>query len=496
MFCLAGAHPQTAVEELHVEVALFELLLVFLATAAVPRKVGGAEVLVEVAVLALLQESAEGAARIVDAARNALLGRLRLQQLRGRTPGEFGATASQLSGRRVHQDRIRVARIERIRLPEQRPTRVDLAARVDRANGLTGNAVTAARSLTSAEAATRLAAEVEERRVVIDRAVLEVAAGIDCARVGDVATGLEDPVRAQTREEAHQAIELLATRRQARIPVDQDRPVEAGARIENRLEAERREARHFGLFGLHRVRPVESLIADEGCAIHAGAMTARLVAGQVHDAIAECIRGRKYSAGARPHAVVANFESHVGGENVERTPAVGCEVVLRLDVQDVVPLREVDVVGPGEVLGHGADRLFEVAVDLQTAVLEVEGFRARRQCGKGRQHRDRERAGEERELEARTHASRRHRGHGPPPGGPRVDLIAMRRSDPRGPTADHSDSPRRPIRDSIREAAWLSPERTHPRGGRGGSRTHLRARTRADLFPLRRRVLIPRAEAT
>ncbi|MBS1107603.1 MAG: hypothetical protein H6Q91_3105 [Deltaproteobacteria bacterium] len=193
--------------------------------------------------------------------------------------------------------------------------------------------------------------------------------------------------------------------------------------------------REYLTFALRRVRPEESLIADERSATHAGAVTVRLVTGQVRYAITERIGGREHSARARPHAVVADFESHVGGEDVERSPAVGCEVVLRLDVQDVVPLREVHVVGPGEVFAHRANRFFEVAVDLETAILEVEGFRARRQRSQRCDDHDREGASKQRELEMRTHASRRHRGHGPSWRPTRRPTATARRPQARQPIA-------------------------------------------------------------
>src|SRR4030095_1462801 len=66
-------------------------------------------------------------------------------------------------------------------------------------------------------------------------------------------------------------------------------------------------------------------------------------------------------------------------QNVERADAVRCEVVLDLGGEDVVPLGEIEVVGPVEVLAERADLLFEVAVDLESPVLELEGAGVRRQ---------------------------------------------------------------------------------------------------------------------
>jgi hypothetical protein len=71
--------------------------------------------------------------------------------------------------------------------------------------------------------------------------------------------------------------------------------------------------------------------------------------GQPLGAITEDVGRAERSTGPRPRAVVAGFDPRVALEEIEPTPAVGQEVVLELDVQDPVPLGEVEVVARVEV---------------------------------------------------------------------------------------------------------------------------------------------------
>jgi hypothetical protein len=67
-------------------------------------------------------------------------------------------------------------------------------------------------------------------------------------------------------------------------------------------------------------------------------------AGQILGAIAIGIGGRERPAGTRPHAVVASLDAGVALDQIENAPPLRQEVVLDLDVEDVVPLGEIEVV--------------------------------------------------------------------------------------------------------------------------------------------------------
>jgi hypothetical protein len=68
-------------------------------------------------------------------------------------------------------------------------------------------------------------------------------------------------------------------------------------------------------------------------------------------------------------AVVAAFEANEGRHQIDGPPAVGEDVELELDVEDVVPLREVElVVVDAVLLAHPPDLHFDEAVRLDPPV--------------------------------------------------------------------------------------------------------------------------------
>jgi hypothetical protein len=352
----AGAQPQPAVEELHVDVGFLELLLPALAVAAVPGQLALLEVLARVVEPALVARPAlEARARVEDALRaEAPAAAHALRHLGGHAGRQLGAAAES-------RDRADVVGEERVRLAAQRADVVGFAARVDRADDLEADAVLAARHVADAELAVELLREIEVRRVV--------------------AAALEGRVGAAHHEQAAEARDL----------VDQGGPAAVAIRLEGDHGARQRLAvlgdaavqprqrPHAGV-AVGVVAAVEGAAvdaADEGGAGDAAAPAAGAVVRQVLDLVPPGVGGREHAARPVPHAVVAGLEPDEGREHVEGAPAVGREVVLRLDVEHVVPLREVEVLGDVEVVRDQADLLLEEAVDLQAAVEVLEGARRR-----------------------------------------------------------------------------------------------------------------------
>jgi hypothetical protein len=98
--------------------------------------------------------------------------------------------------------------------------------------------------------------------------------------------------------------------------------------------------------------------------------------GQLLGAIAEGVRRGEDAAGSGPHTVVTDVDAHEGLEKVERSEAIGSEVGLGFDIEDVVPLGQVEPVAQAVVPRDRADLGFVEAVDLEPPVEELDGRRA------------------------------------------------------------------------------------------------------------------------
>ena len=90
-------------------------------------------------------------------------------------------------------------------------------------------------------------------------------------------------------------------------------------------------------------------------------------------AVAVGVDRAHHAAAARVDAVVADLDAGIGLEQVDRPEAVGRDVELVLEGEDVVPLREVGFLVEAAV--EDPDLLFDEAVDLDAAVERLEGPR-------------------------------------------------------------------------------------------------------------------------
>ena len=80
-----------------------------------------------------------------------------------------------------------------------------------------------------------------------------------------------------------------------------------------------------------------------------------------------------HSASAGVDTVEPNFGSHVRADGVEGSEAVGCDFELKFDVENVVPLGDVELICP--VLADTPELHLVEAVNLESAVEGFEGLR-------------------------------------------------------------------------------------------------------------------------
>ena len=80
----------------------------------------------------------------------------------------------------------------------------------------------------------------------------------------------------------------------------------------------------------------------------------------------------KHPTAALPDAVVTAFDTNVGLEQIDRAPAVGKNVDLHLEIDDVVPLGEIEIVV--ELFVEDADLHFRETVGLNAPVEEFQSF--------------------------------------------------------------------------------------------------------------------------
>ena len=93
------------------------------------------------------------------------------------------------------------------------------------------------------------------------------------------------------------------------------------------------------------------------------------------------VDGTEHSATAFPDAVVTTLDANVGLEQVDRPPAVGENIDFHLEIENVVPLREVEIVV--EAFIEDADLHLAEAVGLNASVEELEGRGAGRDQAQG-----------------------------------------------------------------------------------------------------------------
>ena len=80
----------------------------------------------------------------------------------------------------------------------------------------------------------------------------------------------------------------------------------------------------------------------------------------------------KHPTAALPDAVVTAFDTNVGLEQIDRAPAVGKNVDLHLEIDDVVPLGEIEIVV--ELFVEDADLHFRETVGLNAPVEEFQSL--------------------------------------------------------------------------------------------------------------------------
>jgi hypothetical protein len=119
-------------------------------------------------------------------------------------------------------------------------------------------------------------------------------------------------------------------------------------------------------------------VSGEECAAGpvSRAATVAEALGQPPGAIAEGVHRGEDAAGAGPHTVVADLDAHEALEDVEGPEAIGSEVGLGFDVEDVVPLCQVETVRGPEISRDGTDLGFVGAVDLEIPLEELDPSRS------------------------------------------------------------------------------------------------------------------------
>jgi len=84
------------------------------------------------------------------------------------------------------------------------------------------------------------------------------------------------------------------------------------------------------------------------------------------------VDGTEHSTTAFPDAVVTAFDANVGLEQVDRAPAVGKNVDLYLEIQNVVPLGEIEIIV--ELFIEDTDLHFRETVGLNASVEEFQSL--------------------------------------------------------------------------------------------------------------------------
>ena len=181
--------------------------------------------------------------------------------------------------------------------------------------------------------------------------------------VEDVGRRVVAVVRADRLEDLVRTARVVEEPDEARQPVEGERRLAEGARVAAVVE--------LVVLAVH-VR-VEAAVGGLQRAGTAREMRVDQARRQVLRAVAVRVDGREHAAAARPDAVVARLAAHVELDDLERPEAARERLRLELEVEHVVPLREIELFVGVEVVRQRADLLGDVAVQLELAVERRDG---------------------------------------------------------------------------------------------------------------------------